>query len=236
PGGRVVTTDQKGIIYIWDVESGQKLSSLNGGMGVISMTVSPDGKYLVTGTEEGNRSIVWDLATLTKITELEQIGLINSVQFSKDGKILATGSSETSVYLWNAGDGSFSRIGHEILVNGNVITMSFSPDDKLLAVGDSAHYVYLFDIASNGEINRLPHADKVTSVSFSPDGKQLVSVSRKTVLLWDLPSLPSITSENLIDAACSHLISNFDDAKLKFFFEGAEDEHRNICPNLPAGN
>jgi WD40 repeat protein len=94
-------------------------------------------------------------------------------------------------------------------------------------------YVYLYDIATNQEVNRLPHVDNVTSVSFSPDGKQLVTVARKTVLLWDLQNLPRMMRENLTDIACAHLIRNFNPTELKFFFEGEEEDHQRICPNLP---
>ena len=200
---------------------------------ILAIAVSPDGKYLAAGIEEGNQSTVWDLTTQTQVATLDQPGRINAVQFSKDGKLLATGSSETTVYLWNVEDGSFSRAGNTLLVNGEVLSMDFSPDNKHLAVGDSTGYVYLFDQGLGQEIARLPHIDKVTSVSFSADGKQLASVARKTVSLWDVQSIPLIMRDKLTETACARLISNFDKNKWKLLF--FEEEYRLICPNLPAG-
>jgi len=230
---QIVTADEKGLINIWDVENGKKSYSLNTEGVILSLAVSPNGKYLVAGIEEGNHSIVWDLTTQTQIATLEQIGRIKAVQFSKDGKSLATGSSEATIYFWNVEDGSFSRTEDQFRLNGEVLSLDFGPDSKQLAAGDSTGYVYLFDLTLNQEIARLPHVDKVTSISFSPDGRQLAIVSRKTVSLWDVPSIPLVMRSQLTEIACARLINNFDQIKWKLLF--FEEEYRPICPNLPAG-
>jgi WD40 repeat protein len=230
---QVITADQKGFINIWNVGNVEKSYIFNTKGVILSLVVSPNGKYLVAGIEEGNRSIVWDLTTHAQVATLEQVGRINSVQFSRDGKLLATGSSEATVYFWNAEDSSFSRSKNEFLANGGVLSLDFSPDSKRLAVGDSTGYVYLFDLALGQEIARLPHVDKVTGISFSPDGKQLATVSRKTVSLWNLSSIPLIMRDKLLETACARLINNFDENKWKLLF--FEEEYRPICPNLPAG-
>ncbi|MBI5954757.1 MAG: TIR domain-containing protein [Chloroflexi bacterium] len=230
---QVITADEKGVINTWDVESGEKISSLDAQGVVLSLAVSPDGKHLVTGMEEGNKSVVWNLATKALIATLEQVGRIQAVQFSGDGKLLATGSSDATVNLWNAEGGSFTPADDGFLANGEVLSLGFSPDNARLAIGDSSGYVYLYDFALNQEIARLPHVDKVTSISFSQDGKQLATASRKTVSLWDVPSIPLVIRDKLEETACGRLTSNLDESKWKTLF--FEEEYRPICPNLPAG-
>jgi len=232
-GKQVITADEGGLINIWNVETGEKSYPLETEGVILSIAVSPDGKYLVAGMEENNKIIVWDLTTRTQTATLKQAGRINVVKFNKDGKLLATGSSETNIYLWNVENGSFSRAENTLLVNGEVLSMDFSPDNKILAAGDSSGYVYLFDLALGQELARLPHVDKVTSVSYSPDGKQLATLSRKTVLLWDVPLIPLVTRDDLIENACSRLVSNFDQNTWNLLF--FEEVYRPICPNLPAG-
>jgi WD40 repeat protein len=230
---QVITADDKGLINIWDVATGKKSYSLNTEGLILSLAVSPNGKYLAAGIEEQNHSVVWDIGTHAQIATLGQVGRIKAVQFSKDGKLLATGSSEATVYLWNAEDGSFSRAKNEFDANGEILALDFSPNNQQLAVGDSTGYVYLFDLALGQEVARLPHVDKVTSVSFSPDGRQIATASRKAVLLWDVSSIPLIMRDQLAETACSHLITNFDMNKWKILF--FDEEYRLICPNLPAG-
>ena len=229
---QIVTADENGIINIWDVESGEKLYNFTTDGIILSLAVSPNGKYLAAGIEESNSTRVWDLATRTQIAELPQIGRIKSLQFSRSGDVLATGSSETTVYLWNAKDGSFNSIGDELPANGEVLSIAFSLDDKRLAIGDSTGYVHLFDLELHQEIARLPHVDKVTSISFSPDGKRLITTSRKTVLIWDISAIPLILRDNLIESACNRLVHNFSQSKWELLFFG--EEYRPICPNLPA--
>jgi WD40 repeat protein len=230
---QVITADENGLINIWNVEDGEKAYSITTEGVILSLAVSPNGKYLVAGTEDGNHSVVWDLTTQTQVAILEQAGRIKTIQFSRDGKLLATGSSEAKVYFWNAEDGSFSLAKNEFLANGEVLSLDFSPDNKQLAVGDSTGNVYLFDLALNQEVARLPHVDKVTSVSFSPDGSQLTTVSRKTVLIWNVKSIPLVMRNNLAETACERLSNNFNMTKWKLLF--FEEEYRLTCPNLPAG-
>jgi len=228
---QILSADATGLINIWDVASGKQIGSLNAGESVFSMAFSPNGKFLATGLEAGNL-IIWDFAAQKQIATLAQTGTIAAVQFSPDGKLLASGSFEKSMRLWNAADGSFS-VSAEFSANGEVDALGFRPDNKQLAIGDSAGYVYIWDVALGQEIARLPHEDKVTSVNFSPDGKQLVSVSRKTALVWNTQIIPTVTRENLIETACSRLTENFSENKWKLFF--FEEKYRLICPNLPVG-
>jgi len=229
---QVITADEKGVINIWSVESGEKISSLDASGVVLSLAVSPDGKHLVTGMEESNKSVVWNLATKAQIATLEQVGRIQAVQFSGDGKLLATGSSDATVNFWNAEGGSFTPADGGFLANSEVLSLGFSPDNARLAIGDSSGYVYLYDFALSQEVSRLPHVDKVTSISFSPDGKQLATAARKTVSLWDVPSIPLVTRDKLEETACGRLTSNLDESKWKTLF--FEEEYRPICPNLPS--
>jgi hypothetical protein len=71
----------------------------------------------------------------------------------------------------------------------------------------------------------------VTGVSFSLDGAQLFTVSRKVVRIWDVHSIHLVPKNDLVSNACSHLISNLSQDAWIFFF--GDEQYHLICPNLP---
>ena len=101
--------------------------------GVLSVTYSPDGKKLASGSADGTVRI-WDVGrgecerTLTGHTSY-----VNSVTYSPDGKKLASGSYDGTVRIWDVGRGECERTltGH----TGYVLSVTYSPDGKKLASG-----------------------------------------------------------------------------------------------------
>jgi len=112
--------------------------------------------------------------------------------------------------------------------------LAFSPDNKWLAGGGSTSYAYLWDTNSAQEMARIPHGNPITSVSFSPDGTQLFTVSRKVVRIWDIYAIPLVSKDELISHACSYLVTNLSMEDWTNYF--ANEEYRPICPDLPQGN
>ena len=70
---------------------------------------------------------------------------------------------------------------------------AFSPDGKILATGAQASGgIQLWDVSTGKEIGRFTgYGDTVTSLKFTPSGRQLVSgLGNGSVLLWDVDRAP----------------------------------------------
>jgi len=229
----VASTGLNGIVSFWDVASGEKQpSDLKNSERAHSLALSPLDTLAAVGLH--NKTRIWDLVTREPVTELTQIGDIISVIFSQDGKMLATGSADGTVILWNVKEKSFTQMGEPLRLNGKPLTLAFSPDNKWLVGGSSSGFANLWETARVQELARIPHSDPVTGVSFSLDGSQLLTVSRKVVRIWNVSAVPLLSKDQLVSSACSHLVNNLSKDHWANLF--GNEEYRLICPDLPEEN
>ncbi len=91
-------------IWIYDAETGEELDLFTGHTGdVRSVSFSPDGQVLASGSGELDRTIrLWDVNTGRHIRTLSgHTDWVRSVAFSPEGQTLASGSEDGTVLLWN---------------------------------------------------------------------------------------------------------------------------------------
>jgi len=90
------------LIYLWDVNSGQLLKTLQGHeKKVMCLVFSPDNKYLASCGRDKSIKL-WDAETGKLITTLkDHTDDVNCVCYSPDGKFLVSASSDESVKVWD---------------------------------------------------------------------------------------------------------------------------------------
>ena len=152
---------------------------------VRSVAFSPDGRQVLTGSDDGTARL-WDAATgETLRTFSGHTDSVNSVAFSPDGRQVLTGSDDRTTRLWEAATGETLRTSSRY--NSWVESVAFSPDGRQVLTGCGTT-VQLWD-AATGETLRIfsGHTDLVFSVAFSPDGRQVLTGSIDTTArLWDI--------------------------------------------------
>ncbi|KAG6913928.1 hypothetical protein DXG01_003459, partial [Tephrocybe rancida] len=100
---------------------------------VNDMGLSPDGKQVVSGSDDQSVCI-WDVLTGDLVKELNgHTDSVQSVAFSPDGKQVVSGSGDQSVCIWDALTGDLVKE-----LNGHtdwVWSVAFSPDGKQVVSG-----------------------------------------------------------------------------------------------------
>ena len=149
-----------------------------------SVAVSPEGRWVATGSHSGSAARVWRADTGELVKELlPGVGLIY-VRFSPAGTWL--GTTGGGLHLWRTGAWEEGpRIGISDV-------FAFSPDDSLLAAEDGTGRIRLLHPATGHELARLadPNQDSANFLLFTPDGGRLIAVSPagRVVHVWDLAS------------------------------------------------
>ncbi|MCI0534268.1 MAG: serine/threonine protein kinase [Verrucomicrobiales bacterium] len=143
------------LLRVWDVATERLLFTLSGHSNYVErIAVSPDGRWVASGSRADGVVKVWDLPARAAAATLG--GLPNdrpSLAFSADGTVLAWGSGDKSVRLWNVSRQQEVAVlrGH----GGNVVSLAASPDGQWLASSDNAGAVKLWDWAGQREVATL---------------------------------------------------------------------------------
>ncbi|HYO65194.1 MAG TPA: hypothetical protein VEU33_03850, partial [Archangium sp.] len=94
----------------------------------LSATYSPDGRLIVTASEDGTAR-VWTPGRVDPLTELRgHTGSVLSAAFSRDGRLIVTASEDGTARVWNADD---ARARVVLAHRETVFSAAFSPDGRL---------------------------------------------------------------------------------------------------------
>ena len=105
-GTMLATASSDGSTVLWDVLTGQKLSSFiqPSRLGVRVVCFSPDASLLLTGGDDES-ACVWDIATgILKLSYSTENATIFSAVFTPDGDHVITGDANGDLLLWSLGN------------------------------------------------------------------------------------------------------------------------------------
>jgi WD40 repeat protein len=164
----------------------------------LSLAYSPDGRFLVSGGQDGKLRF-WNPAGTRELRTIQaHDARINMLAFNRDGSLLVTGCRDGTAKFWDPSSGRELKTikGYPTWEHG----LALSPDGSRLAV--SYIDLVLFDAAKGSLLHKLKgHTHYVEALTFTPDGRRLVSGGwDRTIHLWDpvsgrsLRTLPTVGS------------------------------------------
>ncbi len=180
-GKRIVSCSHDQTLKVWDTTSGNELLTLIGHTSYVTgVVISHDGKRLASVSWDSTARL-WDAESGQELLTVNgHSHRVNSVAFSPDGKRLATASDDRTVKIWD---------------------ISLSPKDKTSAasrpmpakeverpVTFSAETARVTQATQDDPltVTLKGHAESISSLAISPDGKWLASASSDGVVVWDV--------------------------------------------------
>ncbi len=162
----------------------QELVKLAPHRGTNYIAISPDARWIATGSHHGTGARIWDAKSGKLVRELGDKTPSWDVEFSGDGLWLAT--RFPACQLWKVGTWEKA-----LRIEGS--RFCFAPDGKMLAIETGSGAVRLVDPASGHEFARLanPYQERADRIFFSPDGAFLLTLGGEAypIHVWDLRAI-----------------------------------------------
>jgi WD40 repeat protein/serine/threonine protein kinase len=188
-GARALTGSTDGTLIYWDLASGQPIYTFRGHTrGVFDVAISRDGRMAASGSQDASIGL-WDLTNGQPAGFLKgHKASVDDVTFSSNGLTLLSASSDASVRRWAMLNGAEMR-KYTDPTNSAIAQFAISPDGTKALYNSADDTVSMLDLTTGKQLwRKTGHADGITTVAFSPDGKMALSGGGEldtTVILWD---------------------------------------------------
>jgi RNA polymerase sigma factor (sigma-70 family) len=197
-GKTIVTPQQDGSFFFWDIATGQVGRQLKLGAPGWRRAFSPDGERLAL---MGYRESGWydDLRVWDTYSGKEQQRLAPAVKERTrrppyhalaeasflDNRTLVTAGLDDTIIVWDLVAGKeLRRFGDEVF---NPIALAIAPDGSKVAVATGAASVRVFDLQTGKDLFATAgtHHLAIQEAVFTPVGKTVATAGGKRILLWD---------------------------------------------------
>lgn len=176
-------------VNVWRFADGELLRKVPvEGDVIMTIVLTPDGKTLVAGTQDGWIRIL-DAQEGKLLRQMDdRLTPVRTIAVSPDFTTVAVGTARQTIRQWDVATGNekypeLTATGHDT----EVLCVACSPDGRLIASGGANKRINLWD-AETGKLRfSLPSQSSAKQVAFTPSGRQLLSSWNSTgmIRVWD---------------------------------------------------
>jgi WD40 repeat protein len=164
-----------------------------------SSSFSMDGRYMLTANKVGKASI-WDLQDGKELVQWNAVDVRGRfvTAFGPKGKVATSSFLEDDVKIWSWSVGSTDKPRLEGVLEVpkvareeeeelglRINSVAFDHTGERVATTSWIGITSIWDTKSRKRLDVLKMDDPIWGATFSPDGSQLVLISRKNAFLWD---------------------------------------------------
>jgi WD40 repeat protein/serine/threonine protein kinase len=178
-------------VNVWDSATGKLLVSRHGQGILFGLALSPDGRWLATGGDDGRVKVVDWASGKVVVDRREHRGAVTVLTFSRDGRYMASaGASDHTAKVWTCA--KWNVLAPAAETPGLICDLAFDPTNRRLA-GVSRDVLKLWDVETGQELLTLRgapqrHRDPAFNarVSFSTDGRLLAGSNwDESISVWE---------------------------------------------------
>lgn len=173
--GRFIASPAAGPqLNVWSVRDGRHVAVLDDSVAFSDAVWHPNEPLLAVSGRDGIVRL-WKPLSGQVQGRLEGHGDgMLQASFSTSGTLLAAASESGIVRIWRLD--SLQLMQEMSVTNGGQIAVAFSPDGSRLATGGWDNNIHLWDPATGSRLLKLPFAESIWEIAWSPDGKRLLAI------------------------------------------------------------
>lgn len=159
--------EKPGYIKVIDVEIGECLRIMHGGIWVNGLAYSPDGKLIASTSMDGLVRL-WNAENGSIVNVLNGINFASACPcFSPDGKCLITSSADNTIRIWDVPQ--LDDTSGIVKTEGKIYSIAYHPkkEQLLISFPDS---LCMYNALTKRWISTIPKQDTISRVVFSPTG------------------------------------------------------------------
>ena len=210
-------------VKYWDLLTTEGSTILTDDSGFTDIDAHPAGKNLICASLNG-KIISWDIAKKTKELIYAHNNTVHSISYDFEGERIAIGDREGKIILLSAYTGK--EIKNYNAHASRILDLRYSPDNRFLASSGLDGVIRIWNIAA---MNDLPieireHESWVKSITFSPDGRNLLSTSNDGNYIYIWP----VKADEMAKEVCSFLTRQLTQREWDIFI-GRDVPYRTAC-------